>query len=127
MRKRLHLLLREAAKLPPLDPRPRPHIRNTVLALALARKVVPRLTRVLPRQANLEHAVNPERLVLEPRDRVGNLLLRELEEVVDLALVGGAAAVPEEEPLQHFAVLEGVGKAEFVVLVVFGLEVEEFG
>lgn len=126
MRERFHLLLREPRLLPALDPRPSLDIRNRVLALAVARKIVLRLIRVLAAEMDLQHTVHPQRLVLEARDGVGNLLWGGAGEVIHLALVGGTAAVPEEGPLQGLVALEIIGKAEFVFFVGEFEEVEEF-
>ena len=118
MRKLLHILHGQTRIRPPLDPRPCPDIRDTVLALAFAGKVVPRLTRVLTAQANLQHSIDTQSLVSIPLDGVGNLLLCKLVEVVELALVRRAGAVPEEEPLQAFGVLEVILKAEFTLRII---------
>jgi len=70
MRELLHLLLEEPAPLPSLDPRPRANVRDGILALALAGQVLARLTGVLAREADLEHAVDAQGLVVEPIDGV---------------------------------------------------------
>jgi hypothetical protein len=70
MRERTHLLLGEATPLPALDPRPRPDVRNGVLALSLASQVVARLARVFTREVDLEHAVDAEGFVSEAVDRI---------------------------------------------------------
>lgn len=58
--------------------------------------------------------------------RTWELLFRNFGEVVRLALVGGAAAVPEEEPLQCLAALKIVFKPKFVVFVFSFQKVEQF-
>ena len=85
MRELLHLLLGHAAELPALDPRPGPNVRDAVLALAGAGEVLARLARVVPAQVQLEHAVDADGLVAEAVDGVGDLVLCELAEVVELA------------------------------------------
>lgn len=59
--------------------------------------------------------------------RTWDLLLGESTEVVHLALVRGAGAVPEEEPLQGFVAFELVGEAEHVFFVGEFKEVEQLG
>ena len=54
---------------------------------------------------------------MEAFDRVGEFFLGGFGEVVGLALVGRAGAVPEEEPLQGFGALDVVFESEGVVLV----------
>ena len=70
MRKRLHVLLAEAGKLPPLDPRPGANVGDGVLALAVAGEEVARLARVLAAELDLEHAVDTESFVAETLDGV---------------------------------------------------------
>ncbi len=70
MRERLHVVLAEAAELPPLDPRPGADVRDRVFALAVAGQVLAGLARVLAAQLDLEHAVDAEGLVAEPFDGV---------------------------------------------------------
>ena len=145
MRKLGHLLFGEAGESPALDPGPGSDVGNGVLALAVAGQVLARLAGVLAAQADLQHAVDAQRLVHEPRDRVRDLLLRELVEVVRLPLVRRAGPVPEEQPLDRFALFELVGEAarprlewldqrkgaaglqEGVVLVVLVHKVEKLG
>ena len=145
VRKLSHLLFREAAESPALDPGPGADVSDGVLALAVAGQIVARLAGVLAAEPDLQHAVHAQRLVHEARDRVRDLLLRELVEVVCLALVRRARAVPEEQPLDRFALFELVGEAarmrlewlhqrngacclqEGVVLVVLVHQVEKLG
>ena len=135
MRERLHIVFSEARKLPPLNPRPGTNIRNGVLPLAITGKIVPRLTGVLARQADLQYAIDPQCLVLEALDGVfpnqsvtacqwqsllrltWDLLLCEFGEVVYLSLIRRAATMPEEQPLKCFVSLEFVREAEDVFLV----------
>lgn len=70
VRELVELLLAEAALGPALDPRPRLDVGHRVLALALAGEVLAGLARVLARQPDLEHAPDPERLVVEAVDGV---------------------------------------------------------
>lgn len=95
VRERLHVFLAEPAALPALDPRPRLDVRHAVLALALAGEVVAGFfaVGVDARQADLEHAVDAQGLVLVAVDGVRDFFGRRAREVVDLALVGGTAAV----------------------------------
>lgn len=108
MRERLHLLLRKPTPLPPFHPRPRLHVRQTILTLPFTRQILPRraIFAIFPAELNLQHAVHAQRLVLEAVDGVFDLLGRGAREVVRLALVGGAGAVPEEDPLQALGALE---------------------
>ena len=55
------------------------------------------------------------------------MLLSVFLEEVRVALVGGAAAVPEEEPLQRVGALERVREAQLVLLVELLLEVQQLG
>lgn len=59
--------------------------------------------------------------------RTWDLLFCEFAEMAHLALIGGAGAVPEEEPLQGLVAFELVGEAEDVFLVGEFEEVEQFG
>lgn len=70
MRERLHVLLGEARCFPLHDPRPGADIRDRVLALALAGQILPRLARVLARQADLQHAEDAQGFVVEALDGV---------------------------------------------------------
>ena len=70
MREGLHLLFREARALPALDPRPRADVGDRVLALAVAGEVFARGAGVFAGEADLEDAVDAERLVLEACDGV---------------------------------------------------------
>lgn len=70
MWERFQILIREARKLPSLNPRPGTNIRNRVLPLAFTSKIFPRFTSVLARQSDLQHAIDPQCLVLEPLDGV---------------------------------------------------------
>src|SRR6266498_2111090 len=114
MRKLTHLLLRKPRSFPPLNPRPRPDIRNTILPLATSRKILLHLPIIPPTQLYLQHVINPQRLIPEPINRqVG--LLGLIAEVIGVSLVWCARAVPEEEPLEALAAFEGIGEAEFVL------------
>ena len=70
MRKRLHIPLLETRKLPPFHPRPRPDVRNAVLALAIAGEIVAWLAGVFSREVDLEDAVDAQGLVAEALDGV---------------------------------------------------------
>ena len=61
----LHILLGEAAELPPLDPRPGADIRDRVLALAVTGEVVAGFAGILAAQLDLEYAVDAEGFVAE--------------------------------------------------------------
>lgn len=131
-----HILLGESAELPSLDPGPSADVGNTVLALALASQVFARLAAVLAGQVDFEHTVDAEGLVAEALDSVRKLLLGELAEVVQLALVrspaacnsahqllkvgrtGGEFTVPEEQPLQRLTAIQLILEAKDVILVV---------
>lgn len=128
MRKRLDILLRKPTPLPPLDPRPSLDIRHTILPLPLACQILPGLPvrGVLAAQLDFEHSVNPQSFFLESLDGVGDFLRRRAREVVHLPLVGRAAAVPEEHPLQALAAFELVLEAEGVGFVVRFEQVEHF-
>lgn len=97
MRETLHILFAKPTPFPPLHPRPRLHIRNRILALPMSRQIFPRLSRVLATEVDLQDAVDAECFVFEAGDGVGDFLGGCAAEVVDLALVGGAGAVPELE------------------------------
>jgi hypothetical protein len=127
MRERLDLLLTKPTLLPILDPRPRANIRNTVLTLALAREVLSLDARIAPTELDLQHLVDAQRLVVEARDGEGDGFWGEATEEVSVALVGGAAAVPEEEPLEGLAALEVVLEAEGEGGVVMVGEIDEDG
>lgn len=85
MRERLHVVLTEPSPLPSLYPRPGLHVRNTVLALAVAGEVLAFLARVLAGELDFEDTVDAQGLVAETLDGVGDLLRRGAGEVVDLA------------------------------------------
>ena len=97
-----HILLRETRELPTLDPRPRPDVGDAILPLSIAGEILTRLPCILAAQLNLQHAIDAQGLVPESLDGVGDLLLGELGEVVDLALIRSAGTVPEEKPLELF-------------------------
>lgn len=93
----------------------------------MPRKILSRLAGVLAAKVDLQHTIHTQGLILEACNSVWDLLRRGTGEVIDLALVGSSAAVPEEGPLQGLVALEVVGEAEFVLLVGEFEEVEEFG
>lgn len=70
VRKRLHLVLREAGLLPALYPRPSPNISDRVFPLPIAGEIVAWLAGEFAGKAYLQDAVYAEGLVLEPLDRV---------------------------------------------------------
>ena len=70
MRERLHVLLLQAAELPPFYPRPCANVRDAVLAGPVARKALTRLAGVFAGELDLEDAVDAKGLVFEAFDRV---------------------------------------------------------
>jgi hypothetical protein len=126
MRELADLLFRKSTALPVLDPRPRADISNAVLSLALAGKILPRFARVLAAQSNLEHAIHSQRLIGIALNGIRDLLRGSSFEVVHLALIRRARAVPEEQPLQRLALLQLVRETENVVLVILALQIQEF-
>ena len=96
----LHILLREARELPTLHPRPRADVCDAVLPLSVAGEILTWLPCVLATQLNLQDAIDAQGLVSESLDGVGDLFLGKFGEVVDLALIRSAGAMPEKKPLK---------------------------
>ena len=79
MRKRCHLFVREATEFPSLHPRPGANISNAILALPLTCEVLSRLAGKLAREADLEHAVDAEGLILEALDGICKNCMSDLD------------------------------------------------
>lgn len=71
------------------------HISDAIFPLSITCQILPWLSGVFATQVDLQHAKDAQSLVAETRNCVGDLFWRRTSEVVDLALVWSARAMPE--------------------------------